>query len=236
VSASGAGRVALGYAVVLAVLWLCTTARAPVSPVPPGPSLYDQEGTPDDGYPEVNAAGKGPTGTVNDSYTNWKYQYGSAMWSAVYAGESGWIAIGGEEPPRLRIEADIEVQMTACGFSTSTGEQAVGLGMLLESNTGSYVAIERPESRPRTRGGAAVARSSSPSEGDTVPALGTNDGPSRPPDFELPGRFGGVSAWLVAGGRPGRYRLAWDLDGLEKTNDADPGKSPALMVTVGAIL
>ena len=71
-------------------------------------SLYDQEGTADDGYTNINAAGQGPFGGDADDYSNWIYQYGGGSWSGVY-GDGGWIEETSTGDSTIEIECDIEM-------------------------------------------------------------------------------------------------------------------------------
>ena len=80
-----------------------------VCPVVAQNSLYDQEGTVDDGYAAIDASGQAPAGSTAAS--NWKYQYGSASWTGVY-GHNGWIEIDSDGDPALDVEADIEMYYT----------------------------------------------------------------------------------------------------------------------------
>ncbi|MEW6744666.1 MAG: hypothetical protein AB1486_18070 [Planctomycetota bacterium] len=74
-------------------------------------SLYDQEGTVEDGYTPINAAGHGPFGDPSNSWLNWKYQYGGGSWSGVY-GDEGWIEEQSTGDSNLDIECDIEMYYT----------------------------------------------------------------------------------------------------------------------------
>lgn len=71
-------------------------------------TLYDQEGTANDGYATIDATGQGPLGDASDSWTNWKYQYGSGSWSAVYK-KSGWLEESSSGDAEIDIECDIEM-------------------------------------------------------------------------------------------------------------------------------
>jgi len=79
-------------------------------------SLYEQEGTDDDGVKLTSNDADGPGGIVEDakegSITNWIWQTGSSTWTGVWGGgDSGnWYTISeSEEDGNLAIEADIEM-------------------------------------------------------------------------------------------------------------------------------
>ena len=75
----------------------------------PDGTLWDQEGTGNDGYSTIDASPySGPTGTASDSWTNWQYQYGGGTWSGVYR-KDGWLEESSSGDPNLDIEADIEM-------------------------------------------------------------------------------------------------------------------------------
>ena len=69
-------------------------------------TLYDQEGTANDGYGAIDATGQGPT--TDPSTTNWKYQYGGGSWSGVYR-KDGWLEISDVGDSTIDIECDIEM-------------------------------------------------------------------------------------------------------------------------------
>jgi len=76
-------------------------------------TLYEQEGTDDDGYRAIDASGQGPA--ENPSTTNWKYQTGAGSWSGVYAYGEGWredLVVEDTGDSQLDIEADIEMFYT----------------------------------------------------------------------------------------------------------------------------
>lgn len=116
-----------------------------------GLSLYEQEGTDDDGYLEIDATGKGPA--TNPSSRNWKYQYGSYYFFGVYEGADGWNTVSEEGDCDLLIEADIEMY---CYETISNHKIYFHLGNLktateddltayidghFESNNGMYVGL-----------------------------------------------------------------------------------------------
>lgn len=73
-------------------------------------TLYDQEGTTDDGTPSIDASGQAPEGS--DASSNWKYQYGDGSWTGVYAGSDGWEVIDEDGDMTLEVEADVEMYFT----------------------------------------------------------------------------------------------------------------------------
>jgi hypothetical protein len=71
-------------------------------------SLYDQEGTAADGYTPIDASGQGPSSDPDNSWLNWKYQYGGGSWAGIY-GDAGWIEIASTGDSALDVECDIEM-------------------------------------------------------------------------------------------------------------------------------
>jgi hypothetical protein len=74
------------------------------------PSVYDQEGTTYDGYPGINAAGQGPSLDPDNSWMNWKYQYGGRSWTGVY-GPAGWASRDGPAASGTRIEVECDLEL-----------------------------------------------------------------------------------------------------------------------------
>jgi len=73
-------------------------------------TLYGQEGTDADGGTTIDASGHGPASDDSDNYTNWKYQYGSGSWSAVYSWDGdAWLVITDEGDAQIEVECDIEM-------------------------------------------------------------------------------------------------------------------------------
>ncbi len=75
-------------------------------------SLYEQEeGANDQDLVEVDAADANLSSDA--SWTNWKYQYGTASWSAVY-GSAGWVTASEIEigDSVIEVEADVELYFT----------------------------------------------------------------------------------------------------------------------------
>lgn len=115
-------------------------------------SLYDQEGTAADGYAAIDATGQGPFADPDNSWLNWKYQYGGGSWSGVY-GDSGWIEESTSGDSVIDIECDIEMYYSE-SFSnnkiyfhlgnlytaTSTDKTAYVAGTFT-SNNGMYIGI-----------------------------------------------------------------------------------------------
>lgn len=116
-------------------------------------TLYQQEGTTDDGTPSIDASGHGPTNNPNTR--NWKYQYGSGGWRGVYAGDDGWLESELTEwgDSSLEVEADIEMyceetiaknkiyfHLGNIYSATSDNKTAYVTGTMV-SNNGQYVGI-----------------------------------------------------------------------------------------------
>ncbi|MFO7956263.1 MAG: hypothetical protein R6X33_04120 [Candidatus Brocadiia bacterium] len=116
-------------------------------------TLYDQEGTADDGTPSIDASGQGPAGDDSDNWTNWKYQYGNGSWSGVYAAGDGWLVADDTGDMGLEVEADVEMYFTQ---SVSNNKIYFHLGNIYEatsddltayvdgsfsSNNGQYIGI-----------------------------------------------------------------------------------------------
>ena len=95
----------LGLAVILAVVGLFSlSANAQDA----AGTLYDQEGTGNDGYAPIDATGTGP---ANPHWTNWKWQTGGGTWSAVYR-QDGWLEESSTGDSTIDIECDIEMHYT----------------------------------------------------------------------------------------------------------------------------
>ncbi len=77
----------------------------------PNGTLYQQEGTANDGYGTINAQGQGPAQDDSDNWTNWKYQYGGGTWSGVYR-KDGWLQESETGDSKIDIECDIEMYYT----------------------------------------------------------------------------------------------------------------------------
>ena len=73
-------------------------------------TLYEQEGTADDGTPAIDASGQAPNGS--DAASNWKYQYGSGWTTGVYAAAEGLRLIDEDGDSSIEVEADIEMYFT----------------------------------------------------------------------------------------------------------------------------
>jgi len=216
--------------VLAAAAVLCRPAFAPVSPTPPGRNLYEQEGTDADGYLPVNAAGKGPAGDSSDKWTNWKYQYGSASWSAVYSAGEGWVEAQSSGEMRLRIEADIEAYATGT-FSLSRQEASrADVGGVLVSNAPQYVGISLA-----AEGGAQIPVAA---RGPVSLALSTDAGPWRWPELYAPpaaGPGGQTAWWLVKRGSAGSFALQWRVF-LGGTHGAKPASPVAPTIVVASAL
>ena len=94
----------------IAMLAIVALISLPVS----AQSLYEQEGTIDDGYAPINATDLGPGGPgagVADSKTNWKYQYGGGTWTGVYQA-GGWYQVNATGDQAIEVECDIEMFYT----------------------------------------------------------------------------------------------------------------------------
>jgi len=96
----------LALAIVVAVVGLFTL---PAVAQDASGTLYQQEGTVNDGYSTIDATNQGPgSGADSDSWTNWKYQYGGGTWSGVYR-KDGWLEKATSGDSELDIECDIEM-------------------------------------------------------------------------------------------------------------------------------
>jgi len=220
----------------VAALVFCRGALAPVCPTPPGETLYEQEGTEADGYLPVNAGGKGPAGDQSDNWTNWKYQYGSASWSAVYSAGEGWVEEQGSGEMRLRIEADIEVYSWYGAGSSGQTSSAQVTGTLT-SNTGQYVGISlsderaaRVESNRSKRLGSVGSRVSL--------AMRTDAGAWRRPDLYhiSEARPPTETAWwLVKRGSAGSFALQWCVF-FSDAQAAETASPEAPTVVVASVL
>lgn len=117
-------------------------------------TLYQQEGGTNDQDPvEVDGAGHGPTGTDADNWTNWKYQYGSGSYSAVYAGDNGEMVAEQTGDMALDVEADVEMYITQTiannkiyfhlgnVYSATENDKTAIVEGTLTSNNGQYIGI-----------------------------------------------------------------------------------------------
>jgi len=114
-------------------------------------SLYEQEGTSEDGYSGINAAGQAPSGGT--SFNNWKYQYGSYSFFGIYEGSDGWNTVSESGDCELLIEADIEmycyeeirnhkIYFHIGDLSTATADDLTAhIDGHIETNNGQYVGL-----------------------------------------------------------------------------------------------
>lgn len=95
----------------VAILFVFTLAFVAGSAFGTPGTLWQQEGGPNDqDVTEVSPLTNGhPYSDAADNWTNWKHQYGSASWSGVYAGDTGWLNEAESGDSDLDIEADIEM-------------------------------------------------------------------------------------------------------------------------------
>ncbi|MCG3178536.1 MAG: hypothetical protein BIFFINMI_00864 [Phycisphaerae bacterium] len=112
-------------------------------------TLYDQEGTANDGYSTINAQSQGP---ANASTTNWKYQYGSGSYSGVYK-KSGWLDISDVGDSKIDIECDIEMYYEESfsnnkiyvhlgdPFNATSEDKTAYVDGYFRSNNGMYIGI-----------------------------------------------------------------------------------------------
>jgi len=106
------GEVIMKKTLILITLVAITMLVAAASfAVAPANTLYLQEGDSiKDGYLGINAAGHGPTGTVSDNYTNWKWQTGAGSYAGVYSWDgAAWLDISSSGDETIQVEADIEL-------------------------------------------------------------------------------------------------------------------------------
>jgi hypothetical protein len=116
-------------------------------------TLYQQEGTSEDGTPGINASGQGPASDDSNNWTNWKYQYGSGSWSGVYAGEEGWMTASEDGDMTLEVEADVEMYFTETVsnnkiyfhlgniYSATTADKTAFVQGTFSTNNGQYIGI-----------------------------------------------------------------------------------------------
>lgn len=100
-------------------------------------TLYQQEGTADDGPAGINAAGTAPAAAVAD-WTNWKYQTGGGSWSGVYAGAAGWLTESSTGDMSVEVEADIEMY---CAQTISANHVYFHLGNIYSATTSDLTAL-----------------------------------------------------------------------------------------------
>ena len=116
-----------------------------------GDSLYEQEGTGDDGYSLINAAGQEPGWAEN--WSNWKWQEGTYSFFGIYGGKDGWETGSEDGNCELLIEADIEmfcyetisnhkIYFHLGDLSTATTEHLTAyIDGHLTSNNGQYMGL-----------------------------------------------------------------------------------------------
>jgi len=139
-------------------LTFCLAMSTAMAAYPPSAwgTLYEQEGTPDDGYPAIDASGQSGCATMDEANrTNWKYQYGgTSTWSGIFHGgaETPWVAEEGEWPP-VQIEADIEMfceySMTDPNiyfhlgniYSATAADKTATISGSFTSNNGQHIGI-----------------------------------------------------------------------------------------------
>lgn len=211
-------------------------------------TLYQQEGGSNDNDPvEVNAAGAGPAGDAG-SITNWKYQYGNASWSGVYAGSNGFMNIaGGDETQDLKVEADIEMY---CATTLVNGSIYFHLGNLytateadktafatgsMQSNNGQYIGLYMPGKAAGdfnfttgviANGMKSVHDTYRPQDNnmDLKVLMSTDGGSYVPAGNYGEGSHGTIDDtlwWLVNSGTPGTYGLSWMVQLLPTANQPD---------------
>jgi len=238
-------RPALRFALLVAAAALISSpVQASVSPVPPvDGTRYQNEGTPADGYPSIDASGRGPAGDISDNWTNWTYQYGSASWSAVYGAEDGWVQVASSGEMKLQIEADIEAYAAGSFSAGMSGQGWTGrVSGNLVSNGGQYVGLAlaagSPSAPARLR--AASQRSTLYRRGSLNVALSTDAGPWRWPQLTCPSPAGegeeDAAWWLVERGSAGSFVLEWGLFNEESEERGPPAPAFAPTVIVASVL
>jgi phage gp45-like len=210
-------------------------------------TLYQQEeGTNDQDPVEVNAAGA--NSNADASWTNWKYQYGSASWSGIYAGSDGWLNIaGGDETQDLKVEADIEMYCATTlvngniyfhvgnPYNLTQGQRTAYASGTMASNNGQYIGLYLPgKAEGDINFTTGVITNGMHSDHDTYRAqnnnmdlkllLAVDGGAYEPPLTYGEGSHGTIVDtlwWLVNGGAPGSYTLSWLVEILPIANQPD---------------
>jgi len=133
----------------LAIVSFCLLAVNAVNAT----TLYEQEGTADDGTPSIDATGQGPAGDDSDSWTNWKYQTGAGTWSGVYSASDGWLTESESGEATLEVEADIEMYYSESIennkiyfhlgniYTASLADKTAYVNGTFSSNNGQYIGI-----------------------------------------------------------------------------------------------
>jgi hypothetical protein len=115
-------------------------------------SLYDQEGTAADGYSALDATGLGPNADPDNSWLNWKAQWGGGSWSGVY-GDSGWIEESTSGDTAIDVECDIEMYYTEVFennkvyfhlgniYTATTSDKTAYVSGVITYNNGMYIGI-----------------------------------------------------------------------------------------------
>ena len=213
-------------------------------------TLYDQEGTADDGTPGIDASGHGP---ANASTTNWIYQYGGGSWSGVYAAGDGWVTDEEAGDPTLEVEADIEMYFSEevsnnkiyfhiGNLYTATGSDKIAyVDGTFSSNNGQYIGISfdgttKEAADFETDGTGALT-------GKIIGGMQSDNDTWRSQDnamdieillswgagWRTPSNFGDGAHgtiqktlwWLVADGAPGTYNYQWRVRILPTAHQPD---------------
>jgi len=202
-------------------------------------TLYQQEGTNDDGVLPPNAAGQG------DSCGNWKYQYGNATWFGIYKWGEGWICQQSTgDDNGILIEADIEmfcsnsIQNHKIYFhfgdisNATPADKTAYVQGTMTSNNGQWIGLYMPDKDDNSFEKDANneftgrikdamvgridcgGRDISTEKFDVKITLSWGSG-YQPPDSFGPGAHGSytdVLWWKVNNGVPGSYNLMWKIE------------------------
>jgi hypothetical protein len=214
-------------------------------------TLYEQEGTVDDGPSAIDASGQGPV--TNPNSTNWKYQYGGGTWSAVYGGSDGWVEETSTGDMTLDVEADVELYMyqevsdnkiyfhLGNVINASLDDKTAYVNGSMYYNNGMYIGISFDGSN---KDAANMEKDGSGNyTGRIIDALQSDNDSWRAQDNQMdleialswgagwrtPVAYGDGSHstihdtlwWLVDGGNPGAYNYQWRIRLLPDTYQPD---------------
>lgn len=228
---------------------LAIIALMAIIAVPAGAlSLYEQEGTSEDGTPSIDATGQG------DSLTNWQYQFGYGSWAGVYAASDGWYTISESGDMDLEVEADIEMYLVQSiednkvyfhfgnvidatgmdktafvnGVFSSNNGQWVGLSFLGTNKTAASFENVGGVYTGRIFNGMVSLRDTWRTQNKSFDLeIQLDDGTG--PGFVGPGNYGDGAHgtitdslwWLIANGEAGTHAYTWRILLIPETYQAD---------------
>jgi hypothetical protein len=227
---------------------VCLALSAGTASAVPG-TLWDQEQVGDndawDPNPDQVEVHGQLDGTPHNSWENWTYQYGSGSWTGVYAGDDGWeYQTGGDHPPVLKIEADIEMYCSEWVenyniyfhlgniYGAASADKRAYMNGGFTSNNGMYVGIEIGPDKVVDLGTGVITDGmvsvhdtwrAQDNKMDVQIELDQGSGYTGP-DAYGEGAHGTIVDslwWLIGGGAPGTYTYTWRVTILPEANQPD---------------